>query len=260
MKLKIGIAILAVACLGLAIALMAIKKQGEDQHKTDSSTIVVFSNKWDEASRNVDELRQVNVVLTTNLATSEQQSSQLSNSLTETSSELASTKTSLQSAEDKVASLTSRLADLEAQNQTLDQRAAALTNTIASLDAQIADTQQKLSNSETNNAFLAKELEQQILQRAELERKFNDLNAVRAQVKKLRDEAFVARRLELMRVSATEQKGASLLNHPVPATNLATSGAAAKLPPHYDLNVEVGSDGSVRVIPPPTNSPAGNSP
>jgi hypothetical protein len=29
--------------------------------------------------------------------------------------------------------------------------------------------------------------------------------------------------------------------------------APAKLPPHYDLNVEVGSDGSVHVIPAPAS-------
>jgi len=29
-----------------------------------------------------------------------------------------------------------------------------------------------------------------------------------------------------------------------------TNSSASKLPPNYDLNVEVGSDGSVKVIPP----------
>jgi chromosome segregation ATPase len=166
---------------------------------------------------------------------------------------LATTKASLQGAQDQIANLNGRITDLEAQNKVLDDRANTLSNTIAALNAQIADTERKLANSETNNVFLVKELQQQIAQRAELERKFDDLNEVRAQVKKLRDELFVARRLQLMRASATEQKGAQLLvQRVVPATN----ATAAKPPPQYDLNVEVGSDGSIRIIPPLTNMPA----
>ena len=134
----------------------------------------------------------------------------------------------------------------------LDQRAAALTNAIASLNAQIADTQQKLAGSETNNVFLEKELQRQTAARAELESKFNNLSTVRAQVKKLKDDLFVARRLEWMREGAdpaSQQKGAQLLMQRTAPTN-------ATRPPHYDLNVEVSSDGSIHVIPSPTNTPA----
>lgn len=256
MKLKIGIIVLALVAVGLIVALVATKKQAEEQHKADSDTIGVLTNKLDEAGITNAELQKVNSVLNNDLAASQQQAAQLSNNLNETSSALATTKTSLQSAQDQIASLNARLADLETQNKSLDERAAALTNTITALDAQIADTQQKLSTSETNNVFLEKELQQLVAQKAELEHKFNDIKVLRVQVKKLHDEAFVARRLEFMRVSATEQKGATLLNHPVPAANLSSGGAAAQPPPHYDLNVEIGSDGSVHVIPPATNSAA----
>ena len=82
------------------------------------------------------------------------------------------------------------------------------------LDSQIAATQAQLATSETNNAFLTAELQKQMAQRAELEHKFNDLDIVRAQVKKLRDEAFVARRLQWMNAGTspgTQPKGAQLL-------------------------------------------------
>jgi chromosome segregation ATPase len=259
MKLKIGIFILVVFCVGLGIALIAIKKSAKEQHDSDAGVILDFSNQLVTANENINDLHQVNLTLTNQLAVSEQQASSLSNNLNETSSALAATKTSLQSAEEQVAALNGRIADLEAQNKSLDERAAALTNTIAALNAQIADTESKLSNAETNDIFLEKELAQQMAQRAELEHKFNDLNQVRTQVKKLRDEAFVVRRLQLMRVSATEQKGATLLNHPVSVTNTAPASASGKSP-RYDLNVEVGSDGSVHVIAPTNNAPATNSP
>jgi hypothetical protein len=72
---------------------------------------------------------------------------------------------------------------LETQNQVLARHTAVLTNGIASLNAQIGDTEQKPAGSETNNAILEKELQQQMAGRTELESKFNNLSAVRAQVK-----------------------------------------------------------------------------
>ncbi len=44
MKIKIVIVVLAIACLGLGIALFATKKQIDDQHEMDVNSIVDFSN------------------------------------------------------------------------------------------------------------------------------------------------------------------------------------------------------------------------
>ena len=96
-------------------------------------------------------------------------------------------------------------------------------------------------------------------QKAELERKFNDLNVVRDQFRKLRDEAFSARRAQWIRDGTTpgsQPKGAQLLMRQTPRP---AAGAPAGRSPQYDLNVEVGSDGSVRVLPPssvPQDNPA----
>ena len=251
MKIKLGIVILAVACGGLAIALFATKKAADERLKTDAYAILDFSNQLVAATANLDELRQVNLMLTNDLAGSRQEALTFSNQFTETSGTLASTKASLQSAQGQIASLNSRIASLETRNQVLDQRAAALTNAIASLNAQIADTQQKLAGSETNDAFLEKELQRQTAAKAELESKFNNLSTVRAQVKKLRDDLFVARRLQWMREGTepdSQPKGAQLL--------MQRTASAPVQPPHYDLNVEVGSDGSIHVIPLPANAPA----
>jgi len=113
----------------------------------------------------------------------------------------------------------------------------------------------RLATSQTNNEFLNNELKKQMAQRAELERKFNDLAEVRAQVKKLRTDLFIARRLEWMRegVDPTKMlKGGQLLMQRAPATGTASAAASSS----YNLNVEVGSDGSVHVIAPLTNAPA----
>jgi hypothetical protein len=86
-------------------------------------------------------------------------------------------------------------------------------------------------------------------EKAELERQFNDLTVLRAQVAKLKQELKVARRLEWIRqglFASSEQKGAQKLMQGAGASPSQTKAAR----PAYDLNVEVGADGSVKVIPP----------
>jgi len=264
MKIKIAIVILAVACIGLGIALFATKKQSDEQHTADVSSIVDFSNQVVNANIQLNDFRQTNLALTNDLAASQhelalsqEQSDQLSNSLAAASAALNSTKTSLASAQDQITNLTTRISDLEAQNRVLDQHAADLTNTIAQLNATIESTENQLAIAETNRVFIEEELQKQMAQKAELEHKFNDINEVRAQVKKLRDELFVARRLQLMKNDNGTKKGGELLmQHKAPVS---ASAPVATTTTNFDLNVEVGSDGSVRVIPPlhaSTNSAA----
>jgi len=273
MKIKIGVIVLAAVCIGLLIALFATKKAADEQRKNDSASILQFSNELVTAHTSIDDLNQVNLMLTNDLASLHQTVAALSNNLAETSNALSTTKTSLATDESQIVNLNGRITDLEAQNKALDDRATELTNRIAELDALIAVTQHKLASSETDNAFLTAELQKQLAQKIELERKFNDLNVVRAQVKKLRDELFVTQHLEWMANGSnpgTLPKGATLLmqHNPAPAASVSVSpagpvtpsakaaAASARPPSPYDLNVEVGSDGSVHVLPPPTNSAA----
>jgi len=93
-------------------------------------------------------------------------------------------------------------------------------------------------------------------EKSELERQFNDLAVLRKQVVKLKEELSVARRLEWIRkglFAQDDQKGAQRLmqlNNPTLASAKNANTNA------YDLNVEVNADGSVKVIPPLTNSAA----
>ena len=256
MKTKIILVVLVVAAVGLAVALFAVKKQSDDQHATDVSVIVDFSNQVAAANIQLNALHDANVALTNDLAASrqqvaasEEQITQLSNRLTAAAATLVSTKTAFQ---EQITNLNGRITDLEAQNKALDQRAAELTAAIAQLNATIDETRKQLATSETNRKFVEQELQKQLAQKAELERKFNDLEVLRAQVKKIRTEMFVARRLELMKNDNTGKKGAQLLmQHTVTVAPAAVATPAAKpAVNNYDLNVEVGSDGNVRVIPP----------
>jgi chromosome segregation ATPase len=255
MNAKTIIAILAVACVAFGIALIAIKSSSDTQHDKDVTSIVDFSNQVVNSDQHIDSLNQVNLSLTNDLMLSQQQSTELSNTM---AAALASTRASLASMQDQVLNLTNQVAtlntqvaDLQSQNNELDQRATELTNTIARLNDQIADTENKLALATTNNAFLQSELEKQLAEKAALERRFNDLDSVRAQLKKLKDELYTARRMELNHYQNGNRKLGSLLMQRTPLTT--TNNANP-----YDLDVEVGSDGSVKVIPPlgGTNAPA----
>ncbi|MDE3067212.1 MAG: hypothetical protein KGJ60_06620 [Verrucomicrobiota bacterium] len=255
MKTQIAIVILAVACVGLFIVLLATNSRTTQAHKADAERILDFSNQWANASDELDRLRQVNLILTNDLSAARKTLLEVSNQLAQTGDTLSNTVAAYQGAQEQITNLNGRISDLEARNQDLDERAAALSNTVAGLDAQIAETQRKLADSETNNAFLAQELKRQLAEKAELQRKFDTLSVVRAQVKKLRADLAIARRVEWMRegtYTAAQEKGAQRLMSRGPLL----AGQPAR-PPHYDLNVEVGSDGSVRIIPALTNAPDG---
>ena len=128
---------------------------------------------------------------------------------------------------------------------------------ITNLTAQIEETKRKLATSEGEKGFLEGELKRLVAEKAELERQFNDLKVLRAQVAKLKEELTVARRLDWIRrglFASNQEKGATRL------MQTSTSQQPKPPEPNYDLNVEVSSDGSVKVIPPLTNTPAATNP
>lgn len=245
-------AILGAIGVILLVLLIVMYKQTGDQRLRDVDTINDFSNQLAGANSSLIELRQVNLVLTNDLETSHRAMLSFSNQFVETSNLLSNTQTAFQTAEDQITNLNDRIAALETQNQALDQKAAELSVTLTNLTEQIVDTERKLVESETNNAFLSQELKRQIDEKTELQRKFTTLSIVRGQVKRLKDELYIQKRMEWTR------RGIGIFGHK--QTPLVTAHPATNLPPgppHYDLNVEVSSDGSVHVIPTTTtNTPA----
>ena len=260
MNTKIVIVVLAVAVAGLGISLFVVKNQDDQRHAADVTTSLNLSNDLNNANADLQGAKQVNITLTNDLMQARQQGIDISNSLTAavaaTRDQLAQETQSAQAAEaaskEKISGLNKRVSDLEADNNALDQRAAELTNTIAQLTGQIKDIQGQLADTRTDKAYLEKQLEQLREQKADLEHKFNDLNTVRNQYKKLKTEAFIDNRIQLDRATAAtagKKGGEILIQH---SRTMGNNGAAR--PAHYDLNVEVGSDGSVHVISPAVTS------
>lgn len=241
--------ILLVACIGLAIALIAVNNHANKQITSTANTIVNFSNQLSDAHDQIVSLSQVNIVLSNSLSASQQTSSALSNQLNDAQVNIAK-------ANEQITNLDDQVAALENQNKELDQHLTDLTNQLSQLDSQIADTQMKLAKSETNNSFLENELKKQVAERASLEQKFNNLSQVREQVHKLKEEALIATRLQWIREgtdpSRPQVKGAQLLmQHTPPASAPNNSGS---------LNVEVEEGGAIRVLPPTTSVTVTNSP
>jgi hypothetical protein len=263
MKNRLGLVILVLVCLGLGITLITIKKQTSEQQQKDSESIGNFSNQVVVVSDQLERQKQVNAMYEKDI--NEQKKSfadltntytQLSANLTQVSANLARTEASLKASQEEVARRDTKINELENQNQALDRRAIDLGVAMTNLTVQIADTQRKLAASEGDKAFLEKELKRLMAEKAELERQFNDLTVLRAQVAKLKEELNIARRIEWIRqglFASSEQKGAQKLMQ-----GLTVPQAQAKTTKQgYDLNVEVRSDGSVKVIPPlgGTNAP-----
>lgn len=252
MKPKVIIIVLAVACIILGIVLSIVKKHAEKQHASDVTSLMSYSNQVVHVTLKNTDLTQANLALTNDLASSRQQSADLSNKLDSTSAALDATKSNLAEARGQISTLNSHIADLELQNKSLEKRTGELSNNVVQLDRQITVTSNQLAHAASANSFLQQELQRQMARRAELEHKLNDLAELRQQVKKIKNELFVARRLRLMQHAHPGQKGAELLMHPnVPAQEVTSEPL-----PVNGLNVEIGSDGSVRVIPPLAPPPA----
>ena len=258
MKNQLGIIVLILIAVGLSIGLIWSQKTASTQKTRAVERIGFYSNKLISTSATLEDQRKVNMELESDRARQKATLVELTNNLARVSTNLEQTQASLESARKDVAARENRISELENQNQQLDQRALDLSASITNLTGQIADTRRRLAASEGDKETLTKELQRLMSEKAELERQFNDLAAMRAQVAKLRAEMNVSRRLDWIRrglFANSQRKGAELLmqNSLAPAERQPPT-------PAYDLNVEVSADGTVRVIQPSTNSAAATNP
>src|SRR5437868_6465012 len=83
----------------------------------------------------------------------------------------------------EIAKRDSKIKELEGQNDEMTKKLTELNGSIGSLEKQIADTEKRLAASEGDRAFLLKELKRLQIEKAELERQFNDLVVLRDQVR-----------------------------------------------------------------------------
>jgi hypothetical protein len=143
--------------------------------------------------------------------------------------------------DDHVISLNSDLREAQSKNRDYDSQIAALNDQMALKDRAIEDINRRLETSEEDREFLLKDRDKLIADKAELEKQFKDIVAIRKKVQQLQVELMASKKLEWLRKgiygSAREKGGAKL-------KTLQKGGAD-----NPDLKVEVRRDGTVKIVP-----------
>lgn len=251
--MKALIAILILVCLGLSAGLYFRHNKAIKQEKADTTTIVQLSNTVVQTQAELSDQEKVNEALRQNITSRTQQLLETSNTLVTVRATLAEVraeaKTAAETAAADLAKRDARINELENQRDDLTKRMTDLNGQIASLDNQISDMQRRLAASEGDREFLLQELKRLQSEKNELERQFNDLAMLREQVRKLRDELSISRRLDWIRrglygtLKGAERLQQGFEEEPQPAVQ------------DFDLNVELKESGEVEVVPEGTNSP-----
>jgi chromosome segregation ATPase len=264
MKDKGLILVLLLVAAGLGVALIVVNKKSDDERKDLTAHLVVASNEIVSAKKDKAELQTVNQTLESKLASV---SADYSNKLALSEANLRSAEANLEkiTSEAKaeaaaqaekdaalIAQKDKKISDLESRNQELDKQAAELHAAITNLQSQIAATQNKLSKAVKDRDLLLNELKTLQAKKDDLEKQFNNIAAMREQLRKLKIEQVIARRLDWMRRGVTtgmsEKGGQRLMNHSAAPAPAGSPGA----------NVELRQQGGVTIkqLPPATNAPA----
>ncbi|MBI3879687.1 MAG: hypothetical protein HY301_06440 [Verrucomicrobia bacterium] len=255
MKANIAIVILIFLALLLGVALLHVQSTAKNEKHQDMARISDLTTNLEDKVVKLDEQKKVNDQLVSNLAAKIEEVGSFSNKLVATAGELTKTqadaKAAAAAAAAEIAKRDQSIVKLEGERDELDRKMIALNGTLATLNTKIGDTERKLAASEGDREFLLKELKRLQAEKADVEKKFNDLVVLRAQVNKLKDELSAARRLDWFRrgLYGDQPKGGQLM-----VQGVANNPAASSSTTNSGLNVELRTDGSVRVSNGPTNS------
>ena len=247
--MKAAIVLLIVVSLGLGMVLMTVKRKSVEVTKEKDEKIETLSKSLSDEKNKGDEKEKLALYLQSNLSARAEELSSASNNLTKLNADLAQARTEMvaaaAAAKAEIERRDAQISQLTTQTNALTQKMDDLTASIEKYGKQIADTERKLAASEGDREFLLKELKRLQVERADLERQFNDLSALRAQVSKLKEELSIARRLEWIRMGiygASDKKGAEKL--------MAGSTGSAPKTNNFNLNVELKQDGGAKVVSP----------
>src|SRR5688572_21332939 len=239
------IAILLLAAIGLGAGLFYRHSKARRDAEESTQTITQLSGKVSETERKLAEQTAVNAVLDKDLADRTTQLLDTSNTLANVTATLAKVREEAQvaatNAAADIAKRDARINELETQRDDLTKRMTDLNGQISGYESQIAEIQRKLSTTEGDREYLLGELKRLQREKNDLERQFNDLAMLREQVRKMRDELSISRRLDWIRRGLYGSlKGAERLQKGFVATTNQQN---------FDLNVELKQSGGVQVVP-----------
>jgi chromosome segregation ATPase len=181
--------------------------------------------------------------------------STLSNAYANLDKSRADAKAAADKADADIADKDKQLTQLQAQNAYLNAESTNLFDAMTKLQAQADAAREKLATTDRDNKLLMSEYNLAEAKREELQKKFNDVAALKAQLKSVQDTIVIARRVDWIErglYESNDKKGDQVLINPrvpsSPATNVA-------------LSVDLHQNGAVRVnSAAPTNAPPTNKP
>jgi chromosome segregation ATPase len=174
---------LALVCTVLVVFLIVMKRGDNAQHESDAGTIADFSNRLDSAHTDLAFYIGTTITLSNRLDEAQSASSAFSNQLIEAESTIAL-------GAEQITNLNQQVTQVESENQTLSQRVMDLTNQLAGLASQIASTETNLDQANKDYALLENRFRRDVAERVVLERKFNNLSVLQAQIQELKEYPF----------------------------------------------------------------------
>lgn len=173
--------LLTLVCAVLVAALFVIQSGDHAQHEQDAGAINNFSNRLDSAQVQLTACHGVMLTLSNRLDELDK-----SRSVAVTfSNHLAEAQSTLALDAEQITNLTRQVATVKSENQTLSRRVRDLTNQLAGLTKRVTLTGTRLNQANKDYALLENRLRRDVAKRVVVERKFNNLLALQAQMQHL---------------------------------------------------------------------------
>lgn len=245
MKAKLASGVFLIVAIGLGLGWFLHVKQLRAEREELLTKVAALTADLQQARSNASEATQEKTDLGHRLEALTTQLKNASNDLSVATAGLADARTAAAAAarlaEVEINQREARIAELEVTNKDLDRQAAEAREMLAGLEARITDTERQLAAAEGDRDFLMRELQRLQTEKADIERRFNDLVVLRAQVRKLQTELAADSQLDAIREGLSQSrrlKGAELLRRGFPAHRQDEASA------EVDLDVEIRRDGS----------------
>ena len=254
--------VLGMICVGLIAGLIYRHTQATAKESAQQLKLETVQNELTETASDLNLSQTTNVVLRSELEETKEELTQVRQQFQSLSLRAQSLTTELakekaradaaimetRAALTEVADRDAQIRELLAERLALSDRVESLILSLQNLQSRIDDTETKLTSSEGDREFLLRELKRLQTEKSGIERQFNDLSVLRAQLTKLRTELTLSRRIEWIRRGLiggnANRKGAELL---------AAGFRKSVTRTNYNLNVEINQEGGVKILPQPSS-------
>lgn len=212
-----------------------------------TTEVAVNSNKFHKASMELTTERSKLAEKSAELDKTTSELTKTKAQLTQTTQRAVAAEREIVLAKQEISKRDQQISLLQTERGNLNEQIGELQGNIEKLSQDIQNKEKELADSMGDREFLISELKRLQREKAELEKQLNDLAFLREQVKELKQQLSVKRRLELIRKGIfggqPKRGGERLMDKDfAPITR--------SEPKNFSLEVEVTRDGEVKVAPP----------